>query len=364
MSRASRSDLFRHALEARRQSGRGLLSQGLDLLRLRFGEGRLGPAEYYFYRLFDARHDRSSRARFAGYRLCRDIDQKLNQRPWRALANDKLLMYSLFEGLRLPYPRLRAVYSSPQRHFPAAAALGTPAQVEAFLRDPASYPFFMKPLHGSYGRGALSAVGLDAGADGLMLGSGDTLAVADAARTIVDPRSRGYVLQDLVRPHPRIAPLCGQTASSARVVVLYDEQGPQIFRSVWKLPTGRNMSDNFMHGETGNLLAVVEPASGRVDRVINGVGTRLREVPVHPETGDRLEGLTLPDWPAVRELCLRSASALPGLGLQHWDIALSDQGPVILEVNVEGSMDLHQLAGARGVWDPPLQHSFRRAAPV
>jgi hypothetical protein len=364
MSRASRSDLLRHALEARRQSGRGLLSQCLDVLSLRLGEGRLGPAEYYFYRLFDGRHDRASRARFAGYRLCRDIDRKLNQRPWRALANDKLLMYSLFEGLRLPYPRLRAVYSSPRRRFPAAAALGNQAQVEAFLRDPASYPFFMKPLHGSYGRGALSAVALDAAADRLTLGSGESLPVVEAARTIVDPRSHGYVIQELVRPHPLIAPLCGNTASSARVVVLYDQQGPRIFRSVWKLPTGRNMSDNFMHGETGNLLAVVDPASGRVDRVINGVGTRLREVTVHPGTGDRLVGVSLPDWPALRELCLESASALPGLGLQHWDIALSDQGPVILEVNVEGSMDLHQLAGATGVWDAPLQQSFRHVAPA
>lgn len=363
MSRASRWDLIPYALEARRQSGRGLLSQALDLLRLRFGEGRIGPAEYYFYRLFDAGHDARSRGRFAGYRLCREIDQQLNQRPWRALANDKLLMYSLFEGLRLPYPRLRAVYSNPPRHFPAATALSTQPMVCAFLRDPSSYPFFMKPLHGSYGRGAFSALKFDAGADALLLGSGESLPVDEAARTIIDPRSHGYVMQDLVRPHPAIAMLCGQTASSARVVVLYDDQGPHVFRSVWKLPTGSNMSDNFMHGETGNLLAVVDPVSGRVDRVINGVGTRLREVPVHPETGDRLADLMLPDWQNVRELCLTAASALPGLRLQHWDIALSDAGPVILEVNVEGSMDLHQLAGAAGVWDPPLRRSLQLAEP-
>jgi hypothetical protein len=52
---------------------------------------------------------------------------------------------------------------------------------------------------------------------------------------------------------------------------------------------------------------------------------------------------------------------LPGLRLQHWDIALSVAGPVILEVNVEGSMDLHQLAGARGVWDAELREALRGA---
>jgi Sugar-transfer associated ATP-grasp len=53
-------------------------------------------------------------------------------------------------------------------------------------------------------------------------------------------------------------------------------------------------------------------------------------------------------------LCLTAATAYPGLRLQNWDIAIGDRGPVILEVNVEGSMDLHQLAGGRGILDGAL----------
>jgi hypothetical protein len=54
----------------------------------------------------------------------------------------------------------------------------------------------------------------------------------------------------------------------------------------------------------------------------------------------------------ARALCIEAVSALPGLRLQHWDTALSDAGPVMLEADVERSMDLRQLATARGVWGP------------
>lgn len=353
--------LFQLAREARQQSGKGLLTQATELLSLRFGAGRLGLSEYYFYRVYEHARTPEQRQRFAGWRLCRDLDRSLNSSNWRAIANDKLLMYGIFEGLQLPYPKLKAVYSAPPRRFPHALALHAAAQVEAFLRDPAAPPYFMKPLHGSYGRGACSVVGYEAGQDSLLLGNGERWKVAEAVAGVIERRHHGYLFQDLVVPHPDLREVCGRSVSSARVVVLLEESGPRLFRAVWKVPTGGNMSDNFMHGETGNLLALVDVQSGRVDRVITGVGTTMREVAVHPERGAALKGRTLPDWPAVRELCLSAASAFPGLKLQHWDVALGEQGPVILEINVEGSMDLHQLAGSRGVWDPELSQAFDRA---
>jgi hypothetical protein len=88
--------------------------------------------------------------------------------------------------------------------------------------------------------------------------------------------------------------------------------------------------------------------------VITGTGFGMRLVTEHPDTEQSLVGFKLPDWAELRELCLTAATAYPGLRLQNWDIAIGDNGPVILEVNVEGSMDLHQLAGGRGILDGVL----------
>jgi hypothetical protein len=88
--------------------------------------------------------------------------------------------------------------------------------------------------------------------------------------------------------------------------------------------------------------------TGVIGRVVTGVGAALRELTTHPETGAPLVGLALPDWQQAVQLCLRAASVLPGIRTQSWDIALTDAGPVVLEINYGGDLNLHQLAHRRG----------------
>lgn len=352
-----RTDHLQNARRAREVSGVGLFTQWREILALRFGESQLGPSEYYFYRLFDRRLSAEDRRRFAGYRREREIDRALNAESWRSMANDKLIMYAALQGLGFPYPPIRAVCHAFGRPFPGAATLRTEEEIRGFLAS-AAYPLFLKPVHGSYGRGACSAMDYEAATDSLCLGNKERWALRQAAESFLAPRSHGYVFQDLVRPHESIRAFCRATASSVRVVVVWGPRGPEIFRCAWKIPAGLNMSDNFVHGEIGNLLALVEVESGRVERIISGTGFRMQEASQHPDTGQTLLGFTLPDWPAVRELCLTAATAFPGLRLQSWDVALGEAGPVILEVNVEGSMDLHQLAGARGILDGVLAETL------
>jgi hypothetical protein len=46
---------------------------------------------------------------------------------------------------------------------------------------------------------------------------------------------------------------------------------------------------------------------------------------------------------------------IPGCRFQHWDIALSRNGPVVLEMNFDGDLDLYQHASHRGVCDGLLR---------
>jgi glutathione synthase/RimK-type ligase-like ATP-grasp enzyme len=56
-------------------------------------------------------------------------------------------------------------------------------------------------------------------------------------------------------------------------------------------------------------------------------------VPVHPMTGERIEGFQLPFWKESVELALRAHETLPTIALVGWDIALTAEGPVIIEGN-------------------------------
>lgn len=357
-----RGSMFELALATRGVAGKGRALQLLEAVRLRAGGNSLSVSEYFFYRLFEPALSAQDRARFVGWRREQQIDRALNRPGWRAVANDKLLFYATLEGLGLPYPSLRAIYSPQGRYLKGASQLRTREDLASFARSPRSYPAFAKPLMGSYGRGAFSMLGYDQRADAIRVGDGTSISVAEAVDLFSEPCRGGYLFQNLVEPHPVTVDICGPKVTSARVVMLLGPRGPSLFRCVWKIPTGSNMSDNFMHGETGNLLAHVDPASGRVRRVISGVGLGLRVLDTHPDTDVSFEGVVLPSWPEVRDLCLAAAPCYPGLRLQHWDIALAAQGPMVLEVNVEGSLDLHQLAGGRGVLDQELLDALAAAA--
>ena len=57
--------------------------------------------------------------------------------------------------------------------------------------------------------------------------------------------SGGVLFQELLRPHPALAELCGERICSVRMVTLMDNSGPRLISTVWKVGTGRSMADNY-----------------------------------------------------------------------------------------------------------------------
>jgi hypothetical protein len=122
------------------------------------------------------------------------------------------------------------------------------------------------------------------------------------------------------------------------------------------------MTDNYYHGESGNLLGYVNLGSGVVERVVGGLTEGESETPVHPDTGVPLLGVSLPDWSRLLSISAVGAKALPGLRWQSWDIALSSGGPTILEMNAFADIDLIQYAYGAGLDDAALRSCLEHVA--
>ena len=232
--------------------------------------------------------------------------------------------------------------------------LRTPGALRDFLRRRMPYPFFSKPIAGMYSLGVAAIMGFDGAADELLLADDDRISVERYVEDIGASSDGGYIFQDLLHPHQAVRRVCGDRLATVRIVVLIEDGSPEIFRTVWKIPTGANVADNFWR--PGNLLAAIDPASGRILRAVRGVGPHQVELERHPDTDAPMKGLTLPDWDRVKELSLSAAMTLPQLRLQAWDLALCRDGPVILEVNVGGDFILPQIATGTGIMD----RRFRR----
>ncbi len=73
--------------------------------------------------------------------------------------------------------------------------------------------------------------------------------------------------------------------------------------------------------------------------------------PLHPDTGRAIIGTAIPEWDRVAALAKEASRLLPGIRTQSWDIAVTNEGPMPLEVNFGGDLNLAQLASGAGVLD-------------
>jgi hypothetical protein len=56
----------------------------------------------------------------------------------------------------------------------------------------------------------------------------------------------------------------------------------------------------------------------------------------HPKTGTSFKDLVFPEWDKMRDVVSRGAAAVPSCHLQGWDVALTDRGPVLVELEGDG----------------------------
>ena len=151
------------------------------------------------------------------------------------------------------------------------------------------------------------------------------------------------LIQRALANHPAVARLTNGSLATLRFVTMRTMDGAvQLVSAVLRMPTGDAVVDAFFHG---GLAAPVDLASGRLRRAMTlPMAVRGASADTHPETGVRIEGTPLPDWDAVVALVTRAHRAVPGaVPLVGWDVALTADGPVLVEGNFPPSAGLMQV---------------------
>ncbi len=346
---------FRSNFALAAAAGRGMPSMLRDVVALRFGPGRLTSNEYYYYRLWEPGLSPDAKRRVIGKLAQQPMHLACNKLDWQAVASDKLLFHSIMRGAGLPMPELLGIAHA-SRSLPGIRSLRTQDKLAWFLRDSGNYPLFAKPIAGQYSLAVLSADQV-AGETMTLRGALPTASVYDAARALAGGED-GFLIQRRLEPAQQIAAASGGRLWSIRLLVLLTPDGPVLHRATAKIPAGSNPADNYWR--RGNLLAALDPKTGRVWRVVTGAAETLHTVTQHPDTGADLIGLEIPRWSKTLDLVMAAAPLLPGIGTQSWDIAVAEAGPVILEVNFGGDLNLSQLASGYGTLDEPFQEHLAR----
>ena len=336
-------------------NGRRMSAVLQEVVALRRAAGKLAPSEYFYYRLWDPHLSLGEKRCFVGKQAQHWMHVACNDRHWYQTAADKILFHTIMAGARLPVPDVLAV-TQEGRTLRGAAGLDRPDEIIAFLRDPAVYPLFAKPAAGKYSLNVISADAYDRATDSLVLLGGARQPVPMTAQAIAE--GAGYVLQSRLRPAAEIEALFGPRLWSVRLLVFVRPGGPHIHRAVAKIATGANPADNYWRA--GNMLGAIELSTGRIAGVVRGTGSTIQRDEVHPDTGRMVVGFEVPHWSQLCALACEAAVVFPGIRTQSWDIALTDKGPILLEVNFGGDLNLAQLAEGRGVLDDEYRAHLRQ----
>ncbi|MEO8409932.1 MAG: sugar-transfer associated ATP-grasp domain-containing protein [Propionivibrio sp.] len=337
---------------AQNGEGKPPARQLLEMAKLRLRKPPVGISEYFEYGIWHKSVTPAMADEFIGWRQSSLLDRHLNDDSSRVLANDKLLNYLVLRAGGYPIPESIASFTSSGRRIDRERVLTRLEDVYSFLEEDV-YPFYVKPISAGYGHGVFGVSAREG--DRFRLLDDSIVSREKLMAPFALPPYKGMLFQRPLTAHPEIVELTGTEAVSCiRFICFITSDRPIIHTAFWKITTGRNMLDNFSHGDYGNCLGIADVATGKITRVIARMGPG-GEITQHPTTGKPLVGFQLPEWQKAKDLVCSASKEFPGLRLQNWDVSFCPEGPVLLELNTESELAVPQAISGRGLMDPALR---------
>lgn len=316
------------------------------LLKFRWQTGS-GPSFYTLYGLFDV-----DRARWPDY-LRKDrltvLQMKVNDSTAFADLDDKQRFADKCKQTGIPTPTVLAVVAATGEASTPPVLSGTLA-LTRFLNDQGPRDLVFKMLKGTYGYGFWAMR-----SDGRMLTSlKDGIAYSpDAFLKVLSAVPSRYLVQPRLVPCQELAPVMpGQALGTVRVVTYAQRDGTVVVPWAFiKLPVSGQVSDNFAHGTSGNLVCGIDVTAGSMTHAFGKKrGEQLMtKFTRHPETDAPVMGRGVPRWTEIVSLCIRAAATFPRVRTIGWDVAVTDDGLVVLEGNRTYDPDFMQVTLERGL---------------
>ena len=152
-------------------------------------------------------------------------------------------------------------------------------------------------------------------------------------------RNQLVVLEQVLPQHPDMARLHPSSVNTMRILTdLVDGEVHVAYISV-KMGRGDGYCDN---SGQGGVLCRVDPETGKI--ISPATDDYFHVYDTHPDTGIPLVGYQLPMVPEAIAMAKEAAQVFPQVGHVGWDMAVTPDGPAIIEGNNFPGTDLCQLA--------------------
>lgn len=274
------------------------------------------------------------------------LQKKVNPASHWYLTEDKIAFHHHCIKNNLSVPELVAIFDSNGQSY-----WGNEQGIETknnLLDGLARYPFdiIMKPVYGYHGKG-VSALDF---VDGVHQFTTDlNLSLCDVFSKILAENPDRYILQKRLYSHQAIAEFTGNTVlQSLRLITCLDENSqPKLIIRKIKLPKQGNLIDNFSWGTNEGRQCLIDEY-GKIENFIkyDPIKKHLVRYDYIEDISGKKTEFTIPFWNQCVVLVLNAQKAFAPLRTIGWDVAVTNEGPFLIEGNVfwdpltpqEGSM--------------------------
>lgn len=300
-----------------------LLRQIREMIKLSLAY-RYAPYHYIKHQLFRAWSDEDI-FDFIPSKLVERLRNSANSAGHLRLTVDKLAFYQWCKDNKVPTP--------------ATLPFGELERLCHSSVNGRAGKYFVKPRFGGSGRGVGRLITLG---DEFLLFSRIHRA-SNASRVAAHVcAEEDFIIQDYVRQHQTMSEVFAGSVNTIRIETIDTGRDIIVNTALLRVGTSMSASDNW---STGGLIVNVDTQTGRT----NGPGRRPlkfggQTFDRHPDTDVLLSGIQIPYWGKVQEMCQRAASQMRPFKMLGWDVALTDDGVVMIEVNEDYHIEMCQDA--------------------
>jgi hypothetical protein len=292
----------------------------------------LSPHELRLYRLEGA-PSAAQRDYVSALHLRQLVNPQLNAAEWRPLVKNKWMLAHYFRSLGVPTPEPLGVFHPAFGFTTKGGGLGTEQDLAALVGARGD-AVVAKPIAGTRGRDVFVVRPGD-GPSGLRCADAEGREVPFEAIEAAARRTaggvKGLLVEEWCHKDPWFRRFNGEAGVGIRVVTLVGRDGTVEIQAA---RLGLAMDGKVVSNSHGGSLSVsIDTRSGLLGTGYLDDEGGFQRMSTHPDTGERFEGVQLPDWQGVVDAATHAAAAVPWLRSVGWDILPTTRGPVVLEGN-------------------------------
>lgn len=279
---------------------------------------------YYVYGL--DRRGNQEQDEILSYKTFRSMRDRSNLHPngmnfnYACLLRDKFIFGQLMSSLQLPTPKNIALIEGV-----SVTWLDTmeTAPLLSLTRHPdLEVDGFCKKLMGIKGEGAFPL----SIRRGQIYSAGEELSIVQLQQKM----NGQYLWQEKVKQHEDVSRLHAASVNTMRILTFNNKGKIELFSAALRIGTNNRSVDNWGAGGIAVPIDLETGQLGEEGVYKPGFGSRIKQ---HPDTGVTLLGYQLPFFRESLELVSRCHRYLYGIHSIGWDVAITPEGPVLIEAN-------------------------------